>query len=55
MENEALIAEIKKLTADLARAEFTIGAVYQICSKDTTTECHILDLIGVYFRQKESK
>ena len=47
MEVEALIEEIKKLTADLACAEMTIDAISQICPLDTTAECHIKDLIGV--------
>ena len=54
MDPQQLLEEVEKLTADLARAEMLIGSIYQICPKDTTAECHILDLIGVYYRSKEA-
>ena len=55
MDEKALIEEVKKLSADLACAEMTIDAISQICPLDTTAECHIKDLIGVYRRKREGK
>lgn len=55
MDEKALIEEVKKLSTDLACAEMTIDAISQICSRDTTAECHIKELIRVYRRKREGK